>query len=35
MILFRNEKMPFSAHPYGREEGRGDYREDRRSLFEE
>lgn len=32
--LFRNEKMPFSAHPYGREENRGDYREDRRSLFE-
>jgi TonB-linked SusC/RagA family outer membrane protein len=32
--LFRNEKMPYSAHPYGREEGRGDYREDRRSLFE-
>lgn len=32
--LFRNEKMPFSAHPYGREEGLGDYREDRRSLFE-
>jgi hypothetical protein len=32
--LFRNEKMPFSAHPYGREEGRGDYREDRRGLFE-
>ncbi len=32
--LFRNEKMPFSAHPYGREEGRGDYREDKRSLFE-
>ncbi len=32
--LFRNEKMPFSAHPYGREEGRGDYREDRRELFE-
>jgi TonB-linked SusC/RagA family outer membrane protein len=32
--LLRNEKMPFSAHPYGREEGRGDYREDRRSLFE-
>lgn len=32
--VFRNEKMPFSAHPYGREEGRGDYREDRRSLFE-
>ncbi len=32
--LTRNEKMPFSAHPYGREEGRGDYREDKRSLFE-
>jgi hypothetical protein len=32
--LFRNEKMPFSAHPYGREEGRGDYREDKRGLFE-
>ena len=32
--LLRSEKMPFSAHPYGREEGRGDYREDRRSLFE-
>lgn len=32
--LFRSEKMPFSAHPYGREEGRGDYREDKRSLFE-
>jgi TonB-linked SusC/RagA family outer membrane protein len=32
--LFRNEKMPFSAHPYGREEGRGDYREDKRNLFE-
>lgn len=32
--VFRSEKMPFSAHPYGREEGRGDYREDKRSLFE-
>ncbi|MDF2187249.1 SusC/RagA family TonB-linked outer membrane protein [Paraflavitalea sp. CAU 1676] len=32
--LFRNEKMPFSAHPYQREEGRGDYREDKRTLFE-
>jgi TonB-linked SusC/RagA family outer membrane protein len=32
--LFRNEKMPFSAHPYGREEGKGDYREDIRNLFE-
>lgn len=30
----RTEKMPFSAHPYGREEGLGDYREDRRSMFE-
>ncbi len=32
--VLRTEKMPFSAHPYGREEGRGDYREDKRSLFE-
>lgn len=32
--LFRNEKMPFSAHPYGREEGKGDYREDIRNLYE-
>lgn len=32
--VVRTEKMPFSAHPYGREEGRGDYREDKRSLFE-
>lgn len=32
--VLRNEKMPFSAHPYGREEGRGDYREDKRNLFE-
>ena len=32
--LLRTEKMPFSAHPYGREEGRGDYREDRRDMFE-
>jgi TonB-linked SusC/RagA family outer membrane protein len=32
--VLRDEKMPFSAHPYGREEGRGDYREDRRGLFE-
>ncbi len=30
----RTEKMPFSAHPYGREGGLGDYREDKRSLFE-
>lgn len=26
--------MPFSAHPYGREENQGDYIEDKRSLFE-
>ena len=32
--LLRTEKMPYSAHPYGREEGKGDYREDKRSLFE-
>lgn len=32
--LFRSEKMPFSAHPYGREQQMGDYREDKRSLFE-
>ena len=32
--ILRTEKMPFGAHPYGREENRGDYREDRRSLFE-
>ncbi|RFS23924.1 SusC/RagA family TonB-linked outer membrane protein [Chitinophaga silvatica] len=32
--LLRTEKVPYSAHPYGREEGKGDYREDRRSLFE-
>ncbi len=32
--LLRNEKLPFSAHPYGREQNSGDYREDRRSLFE-
>ncbi|HVI45444.1 MAG TPA: SusC/RagA family TonB-linked outer membrane protein [Chitinophaga sp.] len=32
--LMRNEKMPYSAHPYGREEGKGDYREDKRTLFD-
>jgi TonB-linked SusC/RagA family outer membrane protein len=32
--LFRTEKMPFSAHPYSREGGLGDYREDHRNLFE-
>jgi TonB-linked SusC/RagA family outer membrane protein len=32
--LLRSEKLPFSAHPYGREENSGDYREDRRNLFD-
>jgi hypothetical protein len=32
--LLRTEKMPYSAHPYGREQNLGDYREDRRNLFE-
>ena len=32
--VLRNEKMPYSAHPYGRELERGDYREDVRSLFD-
>ncbi|MRG48984.1 SusC/RagA family TonB-linked outer membrane protein [Chitinophaga sp. SYP-B3965] len=32
--MLRNEKLPFSAHPYGREAGLGDYREDKRSMFE-
>lgn len=32
--LLRTEKMPYSAHPYGREGNLGDYREDRRSLFD-
>jgi TonB-linked SusC/RagA family outer membrane protein len=32
--MTRSEKFPFSATVYGREEGRGDYREDKRSLFE-
>jgi TonB-linked SusC/RagA family outer membrane protein len=32
--LLRSEKMPYSATAYGREEARGDYREDKRSLFE-
>jgi len=30
----RNEKMPYGAHPYGREGEKGDYREDVRSLFD-
>jgi TonB-linked SusC/RagA family outer membrane protein len=32
--LLRTEKMPYSAHPYGREGNQGDYREDRRNLFD-
>lgn len=32
--LFRSEKFPYSATSYGREEARGDYREDNRKLFE-
>jgi TonB-linked SusC/RagA family outer membrane protein len=32
--VMRTEKMPYSAHPYGRELNRGDYREDSRSLFD-
>ncbi|MEJ7586354.1 MAG: carboxypeptidase-like regulatory domain-containing protein [Ferruginibacter sp.] len=32
--LLRTEEMPFSAHPYGREQAQGDYREDHRNLFE-
>ncbi|MFY9153463.1 MAG: SusC/RagA family TonB-linked outer membrane protein [Prolixibacteraceae bacterium] len=32
--LFRSEKLPFSAHPYGREGEQGDYREDKRNLFD-
>ena len=32
--VLRTEKMPYSAHPYGRELNRGDYREDRRSLVD-
>ena len=32
--LLRTEKFPYSATSYGREESRGDYREDRRSLFD-
>ncbi|MDX1908472.1 MAG: SusC/RagA family TonB-linked outer membrane protein [Bacteroidia bacterium] len=32
--ILRTEKFPYSATVYGREEARGDYREDRRSLFE-
>ena len=30
--IFRNEKFPYSGTVYGREQARGDYREDHRSL---
>ena len=33
--LLRTEDLPYSAHPYGREGNKGDYREDRRDLFED
>ena len=32
--IFRSEKFPYSATVYSREEAKGDYREDKRSLFE-
>ncbi|MEO5600918.1 MAG: SusC/RagA family TonB-linked outer membrane protein [Cyclobacteriaceae bacterium] len=32
--LFRTEKFPYSATSYGREQAKGDYREDTRRLFE-
>jgi TonB-linked SusC/RagA family outer membrane protein len=32
--IFRNEKFPYSATVYDREQAKGDYREDRRNLFE-
>jgi len=32
--ILRTEDLPFSAHPYGREGNQGDYREDRRNLFD-
>ena len=32
--LLRTEEMPVWAHPYSREQNLGDYREDRRSLFD-
>lgn len=32
--LFRNEKFPYSATVYDREQAKGDYREDHRNLFE-
>jgi len=32
--LLHTEDLPYSAHPYGREGNMGDYREDRRDLFD-
>ena len=32
--LLRTEKVPYSGGSYGREERKGDYREDKRNLFE-
>jgi len=32
--LLRSEKVPFSASAYGRDQKQGDYREDKRNLFE-
>ena len=32
--VLRSEKEPFSAHPYGDEHNHGNYREDRRDLWE-
>ncbi|NNV55602.1 SusC/RagA family TonB-linked outer membrane protein [Limnovirga soli] len=32
--VLRSEKLPFSAHPYGDEHNHGNYREDRRDLWE-
>lgn len=32
--ILRTEKMPWSAHPYGDEHNHGNYREDRRDLWE-
>ncbi len=32
--MLRTEKLPYSATTYGREEARGDYREDRRNLID-
>jgi hypothetical protein len=32
--LYRTEKFPYSATSYGREQAKGDYREDKRNLIE-